>query len=188
MKLNPMSDDFHVIPTPELKQAADDCPLLERDLEGWIVCCSRRFFPLARRVAGDDSLAEDVLQTSWLKILQSIGHAHFDKPKACPWVRTIVHNTAEDMRRIHSGEVELETLWVPGETPETLAQKREMLILLREMVKLLPETYRQVLELHTAEGLSNQQIACRLHISRSNVSTRLNRAVRLLKTLIEKSL
>ena len=80
----PRSDDFHVIPTPELKQVAQGCPLLEKDLEGWIVCCSRRFFPLARRVAGDDSLAEDVLQTSWIKILQSIGHAHFDKTQGVP--------------------------------------------------------------------------------------------------------
>ena len=67
-----MADDFHVLPTLELKQAAKDCPLLEGDLEAWIVCCSRRFFPLARRIAGDDSLAEDVLQTSWIKILQSM--------------------------------------------------------------------------------------------------------------------
>ncbi len=56
-----MSGDFHVLPTPKLKQAAKDCPLLERDGEAWIACCSRRFFPLAKRVAGDDNLAEDVL-------------------------------------------------------------------------------------------------------------------------------
>ena len=28
-----MSDDFHVLPTPKLKQAAKDCPLLEDNLE-----------------------------------------------------------------------------------------------------------------------------------------------------------
>ena len=183
-----MSDDFHVIPTPELKQAAEGCPLLKRDLEGWIVCCSRRFFPLARRVAGDDSLAEDVLQTSWVKILQSIGHANFDKPKACPWVKKIVHNTAEDVRRGARDEVALPELAALTATPEALAQRKEMLVLVREMMTLLPETYRQVLDLHTNQGLSNQQIACRLHISRSSVSTRLNRAVRLLRSFLEKSL
>ncbi len=60
-----MPDDFHVLPTPKLKQAAKDCPLLEGNSEAWIVCCSRRFFPLARRVAGNDDLVHDVLQTSW---------------------------------------------------------------------------------------------------------------------------
>ena len=56
-----MSGDFHVLPTPKLKQAAKDCPLLECDSETWIACCSRRFLPLAKRVAGDDRLAEDIL-------------------------------------------------------------------------------------------------------------------------------
>lgn len=70
-----MVSNFHILPTPRLKQAARDYPLLEGNLEGWIICCSRRFFPLARRIAGDDSLAEDVLQTSWIKILEFTNQA-----------------------------------------------------------------------------------------------------------------
>ena len=185
--MNP-SDDFHVIPTPALKKAAEGCPLLQRDLEGWIVCCSRRFFPLARRVTGDDSLAEDVLQISWIKILQSIAHAHFDKPKACPWVKSIVHNAAEDMRRARRREVAQRDTVDLALTPELIAQKKELMTLLAEMVKMLPDTYRQVLELHTDQGLSDQEIACRLHISRSAVSTRLNRAIEMLKRRLEKNL
>ena len=69
-----MTEDFHILAPLELKQAAQNCPLLEGDVEAWIVCCSRRFFPLARRVAGEDDLAKDVLQTSWVKILQAINH------------------------------------------------------------------------------------------------------------------
>lgn len=183
-----MSDDFHVIPTPELKQATERCPLLEKDLESWIVCCSRRFFPLASRVAGDDDLAKDVLQTSWIKILEAIGHARFDKPKACPWVQKIVHNPAVDVNRGRRNEVALPELTVLAATPEVIAQRKEMLILLREMVKMLPKTYRQVLELQINQGLSNEQIARHLHISRTSVSTRLNRAIGLLRSRLEKNL
>ena len=182
-----MSDDFHVLPTPELKRAAKDCPLLEGNLEAWIVCCSRRFFPLARRIVGDDSLAEDVLQTSWIKILQSINHACFDGPKACPWVHEIVANTAEDVRRQRKSRSEV-TLQEEGDvnaSPEALAQEHELLALLGEMVSLLPDTYRQILELRAYQGLSSQQTAERLHISRSSVSTRLNRAVHLLQRRLE---
>lgn len=178
-----MSGDFHILPTPKLKQAARDCPLLEGNLEGWIICCSRRFFPLARRIAGDDSLAEDVLQTSWIKILQSINHACFEGPKACPWVHKIVANTAENVRRQREqrGEVASreEVDLHPG--PEALAQEKELLALLAEMIPMLPGTYRQVLDLRLYQGLSTRQTAERLHISRSSVSTRLSRAVRLLK-------
>ena len=181
-----MADDFHVLPTLELKQADKDCPLLEDDLEDWIVCCSRRFFPLARRIAGDDSLAEDVLQTSWIKILQSINHACFDGPKACPWVHEIVANTAKNVhsQQIRRSEMSLRErreLPNPDLDSEALAQEKELLALLGAMIALLPHTYRQVLELRVYQGLSSQQTAERLHISRSSVSTRLNRAVNLLK-------
>lgn len=178
-----MPDDFHVLPTPKLKQAAKDCPLLERNAEAWIACCSRRFFPLAKRIAGDDDTAHDVLQTSWIKILQSIKHARFEGPKACPWVHEVVANTAENVRRQREqrGEVASREEVDLYPSPEALAQERELLALLAEMIQVLPGTYRQILDLRLNQGLSTRQTAERLHISRSAVSTRLVRAVRLLK-------
>ena len=129
-----MASDFHVLPTPGLRRAARDCPLLERDSEAWIACCSRRFLPLARRIAGDDSLAEDVLQTSWIKIIQSVKHARFEGPKACPWVRTIVANTAENVRRQREqrGEVAFREEVDLHPDPEALAQNKELTALLRD--------------------------------------------------------
>ena len=182
-----MSGDFHILPTTKLKQAAKDCPLLEGNLEGWIICCSRRFFPLARRIAGDDSLAEDVLQTSWIKILQSINHACFEGPKACPWVHRIVTNTARNFHesQFRRREHPLLDQRTPTQGPEALAQEREMLVLLREMIDLLPGTYRQVIKLRLYQGLSNKQIARRLHVSRGNVAVRMNRAITLLKRRID---
>ena len=182
-----MSDDFHILPTPKLKQAAQNCPLLEGDVEAWIVCCSRRFFPLARRIAGEDGLAEDVLQTSWIKILQAIKHTRFEGPKACPWVHKIVSNTAKDVRRQRGrrGEVTLREEGDLNPDPETLAQEKEMLALLREIIQLLPDTYHQILELRLYQGLSTRQTAEHLHISPSSVSTRLSRAVNLLERRLE---
>ena len=182
-----MSDDFHVMPTSRLKQAAQDCPLLECDSEAWIVCCSRRFLPLAKRIAGDDTLAEDVLQTSWIKILQSINHASFDGPKACPWVHRIVTNTARDFqgKQLRRREDPLLDERTPTRDPEALAQERELLVLLREMIDLLPGTYRQVIKLRLYQGFSNKEISRRLHVSRGNVAVRMNRAIALLKRRID---
>lgn len=182
-----MPDDFHVLPTPKLKQAAKDCPLLERNAEAWIACCSRRFFPLAKRIAGDEDLAHDVLQTSWIKILQSIKHARFEGPKACPWVHEVVANTAENVRRQREqrGEVTSREEVDLHPSPEALAQEKELLALLAEMIQVLPGTYRQILDLRLYQGFSTRQTAERLHISRSSVSTRLSRAVRLLKVRLD---
>ena len=182
-----MSEDFHVLPTPKLKQAAKDCPLLDGNLEGWIICCSRRFFPLARRIVGDDALAEDVLQTSWIKILQSINHACFEGPKACPWVHEIVANTARDFhgKQVRRREDPLQGERTPTQDPEALAREKELLVLLREMIDLLPGTYRQVIKLRLYQGLSNKQISRCLHVSRGNVAVRMNRAIALLKRRID---
>ena len=191
MKPNPMSDDFHVLPTPKLKKAARDCPLLEGDSEAWIVCCSRRFFPLARRIAGGDDLAQDILQMSWIKVLQS-ARACRGGPRACPWVHAIVLNTARDVRRKehHRGEVPFpkeqeDRPENPAQSPEALAQEKELLRLLRELVVLLPNTYRQVVDLRVYQGLSSRKTAEQLHISPSDVDTRLNRAVALLQRRLD---
>lgn len=182
-----MSDDFHVLPTPKLKQAAKDCPLLEGNSEAWMVCCSRRFFPLAKRIAGDDDLAHDVLQTSWIKILQSLNHACFDGPKACPWVHRIVANTAKNYhgQRVRRREGPLQGEQAPTRDPEALARERELLVLLREMIDLLPGTYRQVIELRLYQGFSTNEISQHLHISRGNVAVRMNRAINMIKRRID---
>ena len=61
-----MVREFKVIPSPPIKEAVQRCPLLETEKARgeWVECCSQRFFPLARRIAGDNDLAMDVLQTS----------------------------------------------------------------------------------------------------------------------------
>lgn len=182
-----MADDVHNLPASELERSGAGCPLLEGDSEAWIVCCSSRFFPLARRIAGDDGLAEDVLQISWIKILQAINHARFNGPKACPWVHRVVTNTARDVRyqQARRSEVFLREEAASNPSSEALVQEKELRALLREMIQLLPDTYRRVLEMRLYQGFSNQEIAASLHISRSSVTTRLNRAVNLLKRRLE---
>ena len=182
-----MPQCLHILNRPALKRAAGECPLLEGDQEKWIACCSERFFPLAKRIAGDDSLAEDALQDSWIKIMQAVNHACFNGPKACPWVSTIVTNAARDVRRrrFRHEEAPLAEMEDPSRSPEALAQEKQLLALLREIISLLPETYRQVVELRLQQGLSTGQTAKRLHISRAQVKTRLNRAVRMIQRRID---
>ena len=176
-----------MLPTPALKRAAGECALLEGNKEEWIACCSERFFPLAKQIAGDDSLAEDALQDSWIKIMQAVNHACFNGPKACSWVSAIVANAARDVRRrrLRHEEVPLSEVEDPGRNPEALAQEKQLLALLREIVSLLQATYRQVVELRLYQGLSTGQTAQRLHVSSAQVTTRLNRAVQMIQRRID---
>ena len=182
-----MPQSLHILPSSALKRAAGECPFLDGKEEEWIACCSERFFPLAKRIAGDDSLAEDALQISWIKILQAVNHACFNGPKACPWVGAIVANAARDVRRrrLRQQEVPLSEAVGPGRSPEALAREKQLLIMLREIVSLLPQTYRQVVELRLQQGLSTGQTAQRLHVSSSQVKTRLKRAVQMIQQRID---
>ncbi len=182
-----MPKRLQVLSDPAPKQNTRGCALIEGNKEDWIACCSHRFFPLARRIARDDSLAEDALQISWIKILQSVNHAYFNGPKACPWVSRIVANSARDVRRQRHrrSEIPISETEAPGRNPEELTAEKELLALLREMVSLLPDTYRQVIELRVYAGFSTRQTAELLHVSRSNVTTRLHRAVKFLQRRID---
>lgn len=183
------SSDFIVLPSPDMDRAAKACPLLETEkAKGeWISCCSRRFFPLAKRIAGDDDLAMDVLQISWIKVLQA-ANVGLGGPKACPWVAAVVANSAKDAlrRKNRRREVSLDLVQGPtvGPTAETQAQEQEMLQLLREMVAVLPEIYRQMVELRLDEHLSTEEAAERLGIPRSTAASRLHRAVKMLNKRI----
>ncbi len=63
-----------------------------------------------------------------------------------------------------------------------------MLRLLVEIVSTLPEAYRQVLDLRYSQERNTKETAELLHISRSNVATRLDRAISLIKKRVKERL
>ena len=164
------------------------CPLLQnsRAVSDWTACCAKYFRPAAARIAGDASLAEDALQESWLRILRALPRFR-GGPTACLWVRRIVINCARDIQRRslrRRGEISLNEARTPaaaGTNPEDRATEQELLRVLRETMALLPEPYREVLELRFERELSTYEAAKRLKVTRSNVATRLHRALGLLK-------
>jgi len=171
-----------------LEQAAKACPLLENqdDREAWVACCTRRFLPMARRLAGRDQLVEDVLQDSWARVLTHACQYRGGAP-ACAWVGKIVANCAKDCRddlrsrRQREGGAPPEGIADPALNPEVSAQRREMLALLHAIVDALPPAYREVYALRYTQELSTSATARRLGISDAAVSTRLNRSVAMIK-------
>lgn len=189
-----MSDPFKIIPPPALKQAAQSCPLLESDkAKGeWVECCSQRFFPLAKRVSGDSDLAMDILQTSFIKILEA-ACVSVDGSTACPWVATIVVNCAIDSHRRQGRrkEVPLEQRAEardPLRDLETVAQQRQLLELVREIIAALPDIYSQVADLRLQKGLTGSETAKELDITVSTVKKRLSRARKMIDRILKQRL
>lgn len=180
---------------PSPAPATGRCPLLEAPRGGWVPCCTARFLPLARRVAGSREAAEDVLHDTWIIAIEKV-HQYRGRGPACGWVRTIVRREAQhavarrrretpldDRRRNHNtvGARPAAPRSAGAASPEEEAHRREMARLLREVVDALPPIYREVVRVRDFEERSGHGAAVRLDVSRSAVATRRHRAHRLVR-------
>ena len=165
-------------PLPTLVEAVR-CPLLEKRHEEWIKCCTARFLPLARQVCGDDTTARDALHDSWVAVLRGIGRYQGHSP-ACGWVRTIVRRTAmrtvRRFRRAAADGQPVRSTAPTGANPETSLHRRRLRRLLLNEIAQLPPEDRRIIRLRDIDDVPPEQVAARLHLSRTAVSSRLHRA------------
>lgn len=180
---------------PDQARAAKPCPLLDgrSDREAWVACCTKRFLPLARRIAGGDALAEEALQESWIRVLKHVCKYRGGSP-ACAWVGTIVANCAKDCHAkepiipVRSVQWAGASIADPRQSPEVMTSERELLALLHAVVDALPDKHREVYEMRYVRDLSTSETARQLGISKSAVATRLKRAVMSVKKVLAKRL
>jgi RNA polymerase sigma factor (sigma-70 family) len=156
----------------------------------------RRYRPeisrYAARTLGDDGRAEDVVQEIFLSALRGIGT--LDRPAGFkPWLYRIAHNACVDhmRRRMKAEEVSFDAhaiapadeirLFRQPSSHAALTQK-ETFSNLRQALGDLPAGQAEILVLRELEGLSYEEIAARMQISRSAVESMLFRARRALRT------
>lgn len=138
-------------------------------------------YNLARWLTGQDQDAEDVVQEAYLRAYKFFDSFHGGNSRA--WLLSIVRHTAYtwlQKNRQHqfatSFDEEQSTL------TETIASSEEVLIenidqaLLREALAALPIEFREVIILHTLEGLAYKEIAAVAGIPIGTVMSRLARA------------
>lgn len=167
---------------PPRIQEAVRCPLLDSDPEAWLRCCTARFLPVARRIAGDDATARDALQDSWIIVLEKL-YQYRGEPPACGWVGAIVrheagHRAARKNRAAPPAPVDGDS---GAASLDEALYRRQLLRILLEAIDQLPPTYRDVVRLRDFDERSVAEVARELHISRSNVAVRLHRAHNLLR-------
>jgi RNA polymerase sigma-70 factor, ECF subfamily len=137
----------------------------------------------------DDWVADDLIQETFLRILQNIENLR-DPSKLSSWIFRIAYNLCQDhfrqrkisRRKEETGGEEMEDL------KEALIQKeleqRQMGECVQNQINLLPEPLRAVLLLFDIVELSHQEIADTLGITIENVKVRLHRARRKLKAIL----
>lgn len=145
-------------------------------------------YRLGLRMLGREQDAEDVLQNTFVKILQHI-KGFEERSSLSTWIYRIASNEALMMLRKMRPEVNLDDQganddedFMPvqlvdwGALPEEILESKEAKDYLEMAIKDLPEPMRVVFILRDIEGLSIKETSEALNLTETNVKTRLLRA------------
>lgn len=147
----------------------------------------RTFIAFARKRVGDAGLAEDVVQESFLKALNAARKPDRVEDSVA-WFYSILRRSIIDLYRRHDARARaIERFEKQLPEQPTPADEREICACLRRLLPLLPESYREVIELSDLNSGSPAEVAARLGVSRNNLAARLHRARKQLRSLLEKN-
>lgn len=138
---------------------------------------------IALGILQNQSDAEDAVQEAFCQVIR-----HYEKTEQIPceelpfWIISIVKNEARMILRKRRKAVPLED-WDGFEENAARAADYGALV---SLFRQLPETCRVILELKILAGYSDKEIARKLNLSETAVSTRASRGRALLRSLAEK--
>jgi RNA polymerase sigma-70 factor (ECF subfamily) len=168
----------------------------EADLFGTLVRrYERELYGYLRRYVGDDELAADVFQNTFVQVFVKIEQYQPGRP-ARPWLYAIATNQAIDALRRRNRRVDgradpllagddgddaarplFEVLRDRAPGPVEQAEGAELRQLVRDAVDRLPDLLRQVVVMAYFQGLRYQEIADALDIPLGTVKSRLHAAL-----------
>lgn len=172
---------------------AIDSDELVRANIGWMLA-------LAERLLRDRTLAEDVVQESFVRAFN--GLAGFEGRSSIEsWLHRITVNSAlsklRQLKRLAEQSIDehlpefdrldcrVETPWARLASVEEIIESDDKRRHMYESIGQLPDAYRVVLQLRDIEEYDTREVATLLGISESNVKVRLHRARAALKKLLE---
>jgi len=138
----------------------------------------RVVYGMAARITGDRMLAEDVVQEAFLAIWRSAPSFVKERASARPWILTIAHRRAVDIRRRRRLTTQLpdQELQTPAQliSPDVWPQVDQQLDAdaIRTALASLPAAQREAIELAYFGGLSQHEIAQRTAAPLGTVKSR----------------
>ena len=146
---------------------------------------AKRVYGLGLRLLGDQGLAEDLVQETFLRLWRSAPSFDPDRGTVRTFLFTIARRATVDLWRRRRDRIE-----VAGSEIEPVVEDEAFEALLvsldvRDALDELTSKHREVLELHYRGDLTQQQISERLEVPLGTVKTRTYHALRALKGKLE---
>lgn len=135
-------------------------------------------------ICGNDALAKDLVQETFLRAWRAIGSLKSDKA-AKSWLITILRREyARTFERKVPKFTDIDSVVVADEEELDPADRLERKLLRKGMASL-PKKYREPILLQVVMGFSCKEIAGQLGVSKSAVMTQLFRAREMLKSNLQ---
>jgi RNA polymerase sigma-70 factor (ECF subfamily) len=136
---------------------------------------ARRVFAVVRRLAGDDTLAEDWAQEAWVRAIRALptfrGDAQFTT-----WLHRIAVNSALHGRRSRERKAGRETAMDDNLATRSSGDQTVLRLKLQRAMDQLPEGMRRVLVLHDVEGYTHEEIGEMLGVNPGTCKSQLFKA------------
>jgi RNA polymerase sigma-70 factor, ECF subfamily len=159
----------------------------------------RMVYQLAFHLLGDRDEALDLSQEVFMRVFRTLPHFR-GQSQLRTWIYRIVVNQARNRqrwwnRRRRSSQISLDQhLEIHGEpsanpqsTPDNMLAQKQLASQLREALEALPFDQRSVVVLREIDGLSYEEIAYSLGVTLGTVKSRLTRARRALRDVLQES-
>lgn len=139
-----------------------------------------RVFRLAYRMAGDEDLAREFTQETFIRAFDRL-HQYRGDAALSTWLHSITVsvtlNGLRKVKRVRTREVELDAA-TPGRARRVEPDLKERL---RHAIDDLPDIYRTVFVMHDVEGYTHDEIGAALDVATGTSKARLFRARRMLR-------
>jgi RNA polymerase sigma-70 factor (ECF subfamily) len=141
----------------------------------------------ARLTQHSSADADDLVQDTFERALKNL-HRFERGSNLQGWLTTIMTRLLIDQHRRRSRLVSMNMEDIPAPMPDETHDAETATVItaarLEEAFTRLPESFRDVLDMHQRKGLSYQRIARRLGVPIGTVGTRIYRAKRRLRALL----
>jgi RNA polymerase sigma-70 factor (ECF subfamily) len=145
---------------------------------------NQRLYRVARAILHDDSEAEDVMQTAYVRAYEHL-HQFAGRAPFSTWLTRIAVHESFARIRLRGRNQQFDDSANEGDSPMTIADtspdpeqsasQSELNHLLQEALLRLPLQYRAVVMLRDVEDLSTSETASALDLTEDNVKIRLHR-------------
>ena len=136
-----------------------------------------RVYRLAFRLAGDDELARDFTQETFIRAFDRIGTFRGES-RLSTWLHaiatTVSLNGLRRVKRFRTRETALEA--ADGVAGGVRSAEPDLKTRLRDAIDALPDKYRTVVVMHDMEGYTHEEIAAALEMEVGTSKAQLSRA------------